>query len=148
MSQKKYNLLRTGSWQRAVCFYIVTLVVTTLLLPTIMYVLVNFFTTFDPNILQTITWTNVLMFSQSKAEFSSFMVISFALISLLYWAIYMNALIRARMLRNHDGKPEVAGNKEYGSSAFLDIGDVAQRYSELMEPIQPKSFQKKGKKQV
>ncbi|MGL6009796.1 MAG: hypothetical protein ACRC1D_10115 [Culicoidibacterales bacterium] len=148
MKKQIKNLLRTGSWQRAVCFFAITLGVATVLLPTLMYVLVRFFTTFDPNILQTITWTNVTEFAQSKTEFSGFMLVSYALISLLYWAIYMNALIRARMLRNRGGRPEVAGNQEYGSSVFLEITDLAQRYHEFEEPIKPKWFQKKGKKQV
>lgn len=121
--KKKENLLRTGTWQRATVFYIFTIIVATILLPTLIYLITTFFETFDIQKTLQFSINDIILVFKENKDSGQFMVAAYGLISLLYWAIYMNALIRARMLRNKDGNPESAGNKEYGSSYFLDIED-------------------------
>lgn len=140
MSKRKENLLRTGTLTRAVLFYIFILLFAMIALPTLMYVLVTFFTTFDVQETFAISVDKVVFFLKSNETTGEFMVVSLGLVTLLYWAIYMNALIRSRMLRNKDGNPEAAGNKEYGSSHFLDIDELSERYIE--NPIEKLSFKK------
>ncbi|MGL5383498.1 MAG: hypothetical protein ACRDCC_08440 [Culicoidibacterales bacterium] len=120
---KKENLLRTGTLKRAIVFYLLIILAVTILLPIIAYIIVSFFETFDIASSFIFSITDIITFLKNSSVTSEFMLASYGLISLLYWAIYMNALIRARMLRNKDGNPEAAGNKEYGSSYFLDIED-------------------------
>lgn len=136
MNPKPKNLLRTGSWQRALLFYGLTLLVATLIAPTVMYLLVTFLTTFDPKQTFQLSVSRIFEFMQHQPEAGPFMLVTYAMATLLYWSVFFNALIRARMLRNRDGRPEVAGNQEYGSSAFADINELAQRYTKT-GPITP-----------